>query len=329
VSGVLKPRALPARPIAAVLAPASSAQQARLDAGAAVVAEHGWELRWMPHAQGRQAPFFSATAQQRVADLHAAFADPEIDVLLCTRGGYGTNYLLPLLDLDLIAANPKPLLGYSDMTAMQTWIMDRTGLVSFHAPMLAADFYREDGVDDESLSAVLHGKPYSYGAKDGLRVLQAGEAEGRLHGGCLTLLAASLGTPYAAATEGCLLFLEDVGTRPYQVDRLLRQMWLAGKFAGVTGVVFGEMLDCASPGAPQELLENAILHALAAFEGPIAIGLRSGHVTRANVTLPLGVHAHLRAGTRTGCRNGDEADATEVTLQLLESAVVEPPSVRI
>jgi muramoyltetrapeptide carboxypeptidase len=114
-----------------------------------------------------------------------------------------------------------------------------------------------------------------------------------LYGGCLTLLTASLGTPYAPQTEGKLLFLEDVGAKPYQVDRMLRQLLLAGKLDGVQGIIFGEMLDCVSPGAHPALLEEAILTALHGFDGPIAIGLRSGHVSRANITLPLNIAAEL------------------------------------
>ncbi len=123
------------------------------------------------------------------------------------------------------------------------------------------------------------------------------------------MLTASLGTPYAPQTERKLLFIEDVGVKPYQIDRMLRQLVLAGKLRGVGGIVFGEMLDCASPGAPASLLEEAILHALGDFPGPIAIGLRSGHVSGANVTLPFGVEARL------------EVHRSETSLALLESAV--------
>ncbi len=283
------------RPIAAVVAPASNARADRLDAGAAALAARGWELRWMPSARSAAKPYFSGSVAERLHDLHTAFADPEVDLLLCTRGGYGCNYLLPGLDYDLIRANPKPLLGYSDMTAMQTAILDRTGLVSFHAPMLAADFYLADGVDNASLDAILSGRTHSYAAPEGLHTLRPGTAQGTLYGGCLTLLAASLGTPWAPQTEGKLLFLEDVGTKPYQVDRLLRQLLLAGKLEGVPGIVFGEMLDCAGPGGDTKLLQQAILHALEGFTGPIGFGLRSGHVTRANVTLPFGVQARFTA----------------------------------
>jgi muramoyltetrapeptide carboxypeptidase len=164
-----------------------------------------------------------------------------------------------------------------------------------HGPMVAADFSRGDGVDLLSFAAALGGESYRLGSESGLRALKLGNARGVLYGGCLSLLTASLGTPFAAQTEGKLLFLEDLGEKPYQIDRMLRHMKMAGKLDGVTGIVFGEMLECASPGAPADLLERVISTVLDWFSGPIAYGLRSGHVSRSNVTLPFGVQAELVA----------------------------------
>jgi muramoyltetrapeptide carboxypeptidase len=200
------------------------------------------------------------------------------------------------LDLDLIAKNPKPLFAYSDMTNLQSWLLDKTGLVAFHGPMVTADFAVKNGVHAPSLLAALSGQAYELGANEGLRILKPGKANGILYGGCLSLLVASLGTPYAVQTAGKLLFIEDVGTKPYQVDRMLRQLMLADKFEGVTGIVFGEMLDCVSPGAGPLLIEETILHVLRDFAGPIAIGLRSGHVSHGNVTLAFGIQADLDLG---------------------------------
>jgi muramoyltetrapeptide carboxypeptidase len=229
----------------------------------------------------------------RLDDLHHAFADDETRAIFCSRGGYGANYLLDELDLDLIAESEKPLIGYSDLTALQMWLLDQIQLPAFYGPMLSADFAREDGVHLPSLQAALAGRPYTVGAAEGLRAMQPGRAKGTLYGGCLSILVAMLGTPYEPQTEGKLLFLEDVNTKPYQVDRMLWQLSQAGKLDRVRGIVFGEMLDCVSPGAPPELLDEAILRALDDFDGPIAIGLRSGHVSRQNVTLTLGVEAEL------------------------------------
>jgi muramoyltetrapeptide carboxypeptidase len=293
---LLRPKALPAEPLVAVVAPSGDAKPERVDAGAAALSSRGWRMRFLPHARGRHAPYFSGTPQQRVADLHTAFLDPQVDAILCVRGGYGANYLLPLLDLDLIAAHPKPLLGYSDVTAIQTWLLDQTGLVTLHAPMLAVDFRKPEGVDEPSLRAILAGQTHTYGPAEGLRLLRPGRdgdaATGMLYGGCLSMLASSLGTPYAPQTEGKLLFLEDIAEAPYRLDRMLRQLVLAGKLEGVSGIIFGEMQDC-EPAGSSGAVDQAILHALSDFPGPIATGLRSGHVSRGNLTLPLGVAATL------------------------------------
>jgi len=160
----------------------------------------------------------------------------------------------------------------------------------------------------DSFQAAIAGLPYTLGRAEGLRTLKGGRARGTLYGGCLSILVAMIGTRWEPQTEGKLLFLEDVGTKPYQIDRMLWHLRQAGKLDGIRGIIFGEMLDCASPGAPDDLLENAILSALAGLDVPIALGLRSGHVSRQNVTLTFGVEAELQAG--------DEAQ-----LALLEPAV--------
>ena len=212
---------------------------------------------------------------------------------MCLRGGYGSNYLLDELDVALIGRHPKPFFAYSDLTGVQLRLLDELGLTAFHGPMVAADFYLEDGVHLDSFDAALEGRAYGVGAEEGLRPLRPGEASGTLYGGCLSILVSLLGTVWEPQTEGKLLFIEDVGAKPYQVDRMLWQLRKAGKLEGMPGIVFGEMLDCVSPGAGPGLLDEAILNALDGFKGPIAIGLRSGHVSRQNVTLTFGVEAGL------------------------------------
>ena len=277
----------------AVISPASYPQPERLTRGVDALGRFGYGPTVGRQALSKAHHYFAGTTQARLDDLHAAFLDPAVEAIFCSRGGYGCNYLLKGLDLGLVREHPKPLIAYSDMTCMQTWLLDQTGLVSFHGPMVAADFSLPEGVDEPSLQAALGGDRWFVGAGAGLRTLKPGKASGTLYGGCITLLAASLGTPYAPRTEGKLLFLEDRDVKPYQLDRLLRQMILAGKFEGVSGVVFGEMLDCVAPGQKPELLDEVILRVLDWFQGPIAIGLRSGHVSRRNVTLAFGITAEL------------------------------------
>jgi len=299
MTDLLRPRAAAVGVKVAVLSPASTPEAARVDRGMEALRNLGFLPMEAPHMLTRGPLFFAGTTEQRLLDVHAAFADETVRVLFATRGGYGANYLLDELDMDVLGDHPKPLFGYSDLTALQITLLDTLNLPSFHGPMVSPDFAREDGVHLPSLLAALAGEPYKVGKAEGLRLLKAGAdaqpARGILYGGCLSILLALLGTAFEPQTEGKLLFLEDVGTKPYQIDRMLWQLKQSEKLDGVKGIIFGEMLDCVSPGAKPDLLEEVILNALDDFDGPIGIGLRSGHVSRANVTLTLGVEAEFVA----------------------------------
>jgi len=306
---LLKPPAVPEGAGIRILAPASFAMQERVDGGLAALQSLGYAPAFSANALARGPLYFAGTAEQRLADLHAAFESTKSSAVMALRGGYGSNYLLDGVDLEFIAKHPKPFFAYSDLTCVQLHLLDEIGLPAFHGPMLAADFFVEDGVHLDSFRAAISGDRYSVGSDEGLRMLKPGTARGVLYGGCLSIVASLIGTPWEPETEGKLLFLEDVGVKPYQLDRMLWHLRQAGKFEGVTGIIFGEMLNCSSPGAPPELLDQAILSALDWFEGPIAIGLRSGHVSRQCVTLTFGVEAELFA-------------QTDCTLNLLEPAVI-------
>jgi len=299
MADLLKPRAAAVGVKAAVLSPASTPDAAKVDRGMEALRNLGFLPIEAPHMLTRGPLYFAGTTEQRLLDLHAAFADDTIRVVFATRGGYGANYLLDDLDMDVLGDHPKPLFGYSDLTALQITLLDTLNLPSFHGPMVSPDFGHEDGVHLPSLLAALSGEPYKVGKAEGLRLLRAGSdgqpVRGVLYGGCLSILLALLGTAFEPQTEGKLLFLEDVSTKPFQIDRMLWQLKQSEKLDGVKGIIFGEMLDCTSPGARPDLLEEVILSALEDFEGPIAIGLRSGHVSRANVTLTLGVQAEFIA----------------------------------
>lgn len=301
-TALLKPPAVATGAGISIVAPASHAQLERVEKGIASLRALGYAPVLGPNALHRGPLYFAGTAEQRLADLHAAFADENTAAVMCTRGGYGSNYILDELNLSLIRKHPKPFFAYSDLTGVQLHLLDELGMPAFHGPMAAADFYLEDGVHLESFRAAISGTPYEVGAPEGLRALRTGKASGKLYGGCLSILVSLLGTSWEPNTEGKLLFIEDVGVKPYQIDRMLWQLRMAGKLADVRGIIFGEMLDCVSPGASPELLDRAILSALDGFDGPIAIGLRSGHVSRQNVTLTFGVHAELNAGEETNLR---------------------------
>jgi len=305
---LLKPHLVTPAAGISVITPASFASPERVERGLERLRTLGYTPHLGKHTQHRGPLFFADTPEQRLADLHAAFAEPDTSIAACMRGGYGSNYLLDGIDLALIKQHPKPFFAYSDLTGIQLHLLDKLGLPAFHGPMVAADFSRDDGVHLASLRAALAGDLYSVGAAEGLRTLKPGTARGTIYGGCLSILVSLLGTPWEPQTEGKLLFLEDTGAKPYQIDRMLWQLRHAGKLEGVRGIVFGEMLDCVSPGAPPHLLEDVLMHVFKDIDIPIAIGLRSGHVSRGNVTLTFGVKAELHA-------------AKDAHLHLLEPAV--------
>jgi muramoyltetrapeptide carboxypeptidase len=270
----------------------------------------GYEPVLFPNALRRGPLYYAGTVEQRLDDLHAAFAEQSIDGIVCTRGGWGSAELLPFLDVSLIRENPKVFVGYSDHTSLHIWMRKFAGLVTFHGPMCAADFSRPDGADEVSWNRALSGdEAWSVGSAEGLRVLKPGVAEGVLDGGCLSIFVEALGTEFAPVASEGILFLEDIGTKPYQWDRQLLHLKYAGQLERVKGIVLGDMTQCVAA-EEQALLERAILHALRDFAGPVAIGLRSGHVGAANVTLPLGVRVRLDL-------------SGEARMQFLEAAVVE------
>ena len=307
-SVLLRPAAVVSGAGIGIVTPASFARQERIEGGMERLRAFGFAPRFAENALVRGPLFFAGAPEQRLADLHAAFADTETQAVMCLRGGYGSNYLLDGIALEVFRANLKPFFAYSDLTGVQLYLLDKLGIPAFHGPMLAADFYLEDGVHLPSFHAALAGEPYSLGAGEGLRPLKPGFATGTLYGGCLSILVAMLGTPWEPQTEGKLLFIEDVSAKPYQIDRMLWQLRKAGKFDGVSGIVFGEMLDCISSGTEPDLLYKTIMSALDGFAGPIAIGLRSGHVSRQNVTLTFGIPADLHV-------------SEQAELKLLEPAV--------
>jgi muramoyltetrapeptide carboxypeptidase len=310
----VKPGALRPGATLAVVSPASAAKLELVQAGIERLEGLGYQTKLMPHALGRGPLYYAGTAEQRAADLMAAFADPGVDGILCTRGGWGSAELLPLLDAAVIRANPKAFVGYSDHTSLHVWMAREAGLVTFYGPMVAADFARAEGQEKSSWRHAMEGSAnWSLGEEHGLRVLRPGVAEGTITGGCISIFAEALGTPYAMLPANAdaprVLFLEDIGTKPYQWDRMLLHLRYAEMLEHVGGIVFGDMEQCVAL-EDMALLESAILHALRDFAGAIAIGLRSGHVDEQNVTVPLGVSVRL-----------DLSEGRSPRLEFLEAAV--------
>jgi muramoyltetrapeptide carboxypeptidase len=308
----IKPRALRRGDKVGIVAPASNLKREMLDAGCEGLRRAGYEPFYFESILERDL-YFAGSVERRARELEDMFLRDDIRAIVCARGGYGSNYLLPArdsntIDLKTIAKHPKIFVGYSDLTTLLSTFTDSANFVTFHGPMVAKDFAVADGVDRASWEHALSGAAeWEIGEGSGAKPLVAGEAEGILYGGCLSILVAALGTPYDIHTEGTILFMEDLAAKPYQIDRMLMQLKLAGKLKDVRGIVFGEMLDCQQSPTQDYSLEEVVLRVVGDLGIPVAFGLRSGHVSRANITLPIGVRARLEVG-------GD------VKLKILESA---------
>ncbi|MFZ0704835.1 MAG: LD-carboxypeptidase [Candidatus Korobacteraceae bacterium] len=287
-----------------VIAPAGPITAEALTVGLAALERRGYRPIHLPTILERDL-YFAGSVQRRVDELHRMFADPEVKGIVCFRGGYGSNYLLPHIDLELIRRNPKFFCGCSDITTLLIYFCDQAGLVVFHGPMLQRDA-QPDGVDEESWHAATSSAPSVRDFGEQVQVLVPGHAQGMLYGGCLSLLCASLGTPYEIQTRGTILFIEDVAEPAFRIDRMLMQLKLAGKLEDVRGIILGEMLDCAR-GAQDYTLQEVVLRVVGDLGVPVVYGLPSGHVTRRNITIPLGVAAQLDAGATVVLRHAAAA----------------------
>jgi muramoyltetrapeptide carboxypeptidase len=293
LSGWARPRALRSGDLVGVCAPAGPVDAAALDRGVAELESLGFRVRRAEGSLERRG-FTAGPLATRLADLRGLFGDDEVKGIFCARGGAGAAALLPHLDAEWFRARPKVFVGYSDVTLLHLFL-NRLGLVTFHGPMVAKDLAAR-AYDRASLLGTIAGEgdPYRSDAED-LLPLRAGEAEGRLRGGCLSLLAGAAGTPWALDTAGedTILFVEDVDEPPYRIDRMLRQLRYSGALAGVRGIVFGDMKGCSPRLEADYTLEDVVKEALEGLDVPLALGLSSGHSTGPNVTLPFGVRARL------------------------------------
>jgi muramoyltetrapeptide carboxypeptidase len=290
---IIQPPALKRGDKIGILAPASSFSKQAFEDGCNRLRQMGYEPVYSPTIFERDL-YFAGNVARRREEFEDLVRNPEITALICVRGGYGSNYLLESLNFDLFARNPKIVLGCSDITSLLTVITDRTGLVTFHGPMIAKDI--AEGTFDEKSWNACFGTESGWSIRSAdLKVLQPGHAKGRLYGGCLSMLAASLGTPYQIETDDTILFIEDVAEKPFRIDRMLMQLHLAGCLNRVRGFVFGEMLDCLPPTNETYSLQQVITRVLSPYKVPIVFGLKSGHVSSGNITLPIGVQAELLA----------------------------------
>lgn len=291
-------KARPVRPggCIGVVAPAGPVVPERLEAGLARLHSWGYRTRVGEHVLDRRG-YLAGDDAARAADFNRIWADPEVDAVICARGGYGAMRILERVDWAMVRATPKFFCGFSDITALHLAMARRAGLVTFHGPMVAAfgdaEAYNGEGLRRALESTEAVGEiPWPDGA-NGI-TLRPGVAEGRLLGGNLTLLTALLGTPWEPDLSGCVLLLEDVGEAVYRIDRMLMQFRLSGRLRRVAGILFGET---AAPQGEQPTLTlmDVLREHLGGLGVPVLYGFPCGHGAH-RATLPLGVRVRLDAG---------------------------------
>ncbi len=293
---MVKPRALRAGDRLAVVAPASTFTREEFDQGLEEIRTIGFVPVYDESVFARRR-YVAGAPELRAAAIHDAWRDPSVAGLIGVRGGYGSAQILPLLDRDQARRARKAFIGYSDLTAVLTFLTIGCDLVAFHGPMLAGRLGRgAAGYDRDSLlKAVCGREPMGELAPSGVESIRQGEAAGPLLGGTLTQLLASVGTPFAFAPPNAhVLFLDEVGERPYRLDRMVTQLRQTGLLARAAAIVVGELPRCDEPSG--ELSARAVMaDLLADFPGPVIIGFPSGHTTGPAMTLPFGVQCRVVA----------------------------------
>ncbi|OLD14120.1 MAG: hypothetical protein AUJ01_14345 [Acidobacteria bacterium 13_1_40CM_3_65_5] len=296
---MLKPRALQPGDRLAVVAPASSFDREEFDRGVEEIRKLGLVPVYDESVFERDR-YLAGSPEVRATALRAAWNDPSIAAVIGVRGGYGSAQILPLLNREEARRACKPFIGYSDLTAILTFLTIGCGIVAFHGPMLDRRLSKgAAGYDLDSFSrALTRAEPMGELSPPGLETIRPGEAKGLLLGGTLTQLLASIGTPFAfAPPRGYVLFLDEVGERPYRLDRQVLQLRQTRVLARASAIVIGELPNCDEP--KSDLTGRAVMADLFKdFPGPVLIGFPSGHTTGPAMTLPFGVTTRVIGGAR-------------------------------
>lgn len=308
---LLHPKQLSPGDTLGIIAPASAAPNPKaVDRAIAVLEKLGFKIKLAPNVRKRLG-YLAGTDRERAGDLMRMFADKGVNGILCVRGGYGTARLLPLLDYDLIRANAKIFVGYSDITSLHCAFLTKSNLISFHGPMLNSEFAHKD-LPEFTVQSFLRtlSAPFTRGNRPvgniaesyhgkTVKILRRGLARGQLIGGNLALLCTIVGTPWQPSFRNRILFFEDLGEAPYRFDRMLTHLLNCDLLQQVAGIAVGLNADCADPQAKsakeyRQTLEDVLKDRLLPLKIPIVTGLPFGHVPH-NATLPIGVRATLDA----------------------------------
>ncbi|MFM7544068.1 MAG: LD-carboxypeptidase [Ignavibacteria bacterium] len=307
----LLPPALKEGSTIGITAPASGVYNGEIQEGIALLKASGYSIV-LGNTLTRKYGYLSAPDTERAAEFMEFVERPDIDCILCARGGYGVMRILPMLDFGVIRSNPKIIIGYSDITALLVAITKLSNVITYHGPVASSTFdsftvdYFKRALckpvsDDTIQSGTEEFKPITF-SDPRMITLTDGVAKGRLTGGNLSMIVATLGTPYEIDTKDSLLFLEDIAEEPYRIDRMLTQLWLAGKLQQCSGIILGQFKNCEAKRIPgfevsfslQEVLESRIT----SLGIPAVHGLPIGHV-KSKMTIPLGVMAELNAAGKS------------------------------
>jgi muramoyltetrapeptide carboxypeptidase len=290
---VIRPRRLVPGDRIALVAPASAFKPADLEAGVRELRRLGFEAVY-DEAIFERTWFEAGPPHARARVLHNAWRDPSIAALIAVRGGYGSQQLLPLLEPDVMRHAAKLLIGYSDITTLLCWSCAH-GVVSLHGPMVEGRLSVGPTAYDEAsfLRAAMVAEPMGELEPPGLEAFTRGDARGMVVGGTLAQLVSMLGTPWAfEVPRGAILFLEDVGERPYRVHRMLTQLAQSGMLARAGALVFGEFPRCDEPGGGPTI-KDVLRDFTRGFPGPVLFGFPSGHTSGPSWTIPIGVQGRV------------------------------------
>ena len=314
---IVKPKRLKPGDTIGLVTPASPITEEQLDKTIKNIEGLGFKLEYNRKRLLARDGYLAGKDIVRADEINRMFNNKRIDGIWCVRGGYGVTRMLDMLNYKVIRDNPKVLIGYSDVTALHQAIFKKTGLVCFHGPVGASDFpnYTEKHViqviSKTSSTFKIEAAPENVSMENQIYnsyVISDGIAEGRLVGGNLTLASSLVGTPYDISYKNKLVFFEDIGEKPYRIDRMLTQMMLAGKFDKVKGVILGIFLNCdVSENDNSLTLSEMLKDRFKNINVPVIYGMSFGHISN-QFTLPLGIKAKLNTGDKT--------------ITLLESAVV-------
>lgn len=308
---LIKPEGLREGSTIAVIAPASGVHRGEELDAAAALQNLGFKVKLGKHLN-RSFGYLSAPDEQRAEELMGFVRDPEVDCIMAVRGGYGVMRILPMIDFSLIRANPKIIIGYSDITALVNPVYQLAGVIAFHGPMASSSFDKYSL--DSFRRTLMSGSPAgTFGESDEFKgsvfsearasTIVPGRAQGRLVGGNLSLVGAMMGTPWEIDLAGKILFLEEVHEEPYRVDRMLTQLAISGKLATCAGVALGRFTKCEAPRSGGEFnlslsIEQVVRGILEPLKIPTMYGLSVGHIT-SKLTVPVGGLATLDASAKT------------------------------